>query len=171
MMKKFFSYGFDSAKAHVLYSFSKQKIPDAFVSTVFKKQYHETIKEKRDNEEISTLFFFLPSITGRKESVDQWRGNVNLIRIDFDIFLIELFSSKKTNFQPNLLNSTNSNERDPQVEMLYSVFKHMAQFSNQNLPRNVNYLKVKEKRNSESMERSVGSSNKRYDLSKFKLTY
>ena len=47
----------------------------------------------------------------------------------------------------------------------------MAQFSNQNLPRNVNYLKVKEKRNSESMEQSVGSSNKRYDLFKFKLTY
>lgn len=82
-----------------------------------------------------------------------------------------MFSSKKTNFQPNLLNSINSNERDPQVEMLYSVFKHMAQFSNQNLPRNVNYLKVKEKRNSESMEQSVGSSNKRYDLFKFKLTY
>ena len=98
MMKKFFSYGFDSAKAHVLYSFSKQKIPDAFVSTVFKKQYHETIKEKRDNEEISTLFFFLPSITGRKESVDQWRGNVNLIRIDFDIFLLNCFLQKRQIF-------------------------------------------------------------------------
>lgn len=69
-----------------------------FVSTVFKKQYHETIKEKRDNEEISTLFFFLPSITGRKESVDQWRGNVNLIRIDFDIFLLNCFLQKRQIF-------------------------------------------------------------------------
>ena len=33
----FFSYGFDSAKSKVLYSYSKNKIPDAFVSTAFKQ--------------------------------------------------------------------------------------------------------------------------------------
>ena len=32
----FFSYGFDSDKTAILYSTSKQKIPDAFVSTAFK---------------------------------------------------------------------------------------------------------------------------------------
>ena len=33
----FFSYGFDTEKASVLYSSSKQKVPDAFISTSFKK--------------------------------------------------------------------------------------------------------------------------------------
>ena len=55
--------------------------------------------------------------------------------------------------------------------MLYSLFKHMAQVSNQNLSRNVDYLNVKEKRNSDSMEWSVGSTKRRYYSSKFKLTY
>ena len=68
----FFSYGFDSAKSKVLYSYSKNKIPDAFVSTVFKKRYPEIRNEKRDNEDSSSLFFFLPSITDRKESVNGW---------------------------------------------------------------------------------------------------
>ena len=67
----FFSYGFDSAKSKVLYSYSKNKIPDAFVSTVFKKLYPEIRNEKRDNEDSSSLFFFLPSMTDRKESINQ----------------------------------------------------------------------------------------------------
>ena len=49
----FFSYGFDSAKSKVLYSYSKNKIPDAFVSTAFKKHYSEIRNEKRDNEDSS----------------------------------------------------------------------------------------------------------------------
>ena len=54
----FFSYGFDSSKSKVLYSYSKIKIRDAFVSTAFKKRYSEIRNEKRDNEDSSSLFFF-----------------------------------------------------------------------------------------------------------------
>ena len=43
----FFSYGFDSAKSKVLYSYSKNKFPDAFVSTAFKKHYSEIRNEKK----------------------------------------------------------------------------------------------------------------------------
>ena len=46
----FFSYGFDSDKATVLYSTSKQKIPDVFVSTTFTKHYSEIINERREKE-------------------------------------------------------------------------------------------------------------------------
>ena len=70
-------------------------------------------------------------------------------------------------YQPN---SFNERERVPQIEVLYGVFKHMAQVSNQNLQRNVAYLNLKQKRNVSEMEWSV-SSNSRFDLSKFKLTY
>ena len=57
--------------------------------------------------------------------------------------------------------------RDPQVEMLHGVFKHMAQVSNQNLERNIAYLNLKQNRSSNEMEWS----NNRFDSSKFKLTY
>ena len=90
----FFSYGFDSAKSKVLYSYSKNKIPDAFVSTAFKK-HSEIRNEKRDNEDSSSLSFFLPSITDRKESINQWMGHVNLVPIDLSIDFIKIYSSKK----------------------------------------------------------------------------
>ena len=73
-------------------------------------------------------------------------------------------------FQPNLLNSFNEKERAPQIEMLYGLFKHMAQFSNQNLQRNVTHLNLKQKRNISEMDWS-GTSNSQFDSSKFKLTY
>ena len=57
--------------------------------------------------------------------------------------------------------------RDPQVEMLYGLFKHIAQISNQNLQRNVAHLNLKQNKNTSEMEWSTT----RFDSSKFKLTY
>ena len=55
----FFSYGFDSAKSKVLYSYSKNKFPDAFVSTAFKKHYSEIRNEKKIMKiHIHFSFFF-----------------------------------------------------------------------------------------------------------------
>ena len=98
-------------------------------------------------------------------------GHVNLVPIDLTIEFIDGFLRKKEKFKPHLLNSADPKERAPQVKMLLGVFKHMAQYSNQNLSRNVDYLFVKENKKGESMEWSVGSSKHRYDSSKFKLTY
>ena len=140
----FFSYGYDSSKSKVFHSFLKHQIPDAFVWTSFKKYFNEIKNEKRGNE--NSLFFYLPSITDRKEGINQWKGNPSLNPVDFEISFIESFSSKNRKFQPHLLNSTDFKKREPQVEMLYGLFKHMAQFSNQNLSRNVTHLNVKEKR-------------------------
>ena len=128
------------------------------------------MNERQEKEDSSTLFYFLPSITDLKESINQWRENVNLNPVDFTMKFIESFCSKKAKVEPHLLNSDDL-ERCNQVEMLYGLFKHMAKVSNQNLIRNVDYLNVAEKRDSEKMEWSVGSSKQRYDSSKFKLTY
>ena len=163
----FFSY----VKAKILYSYSKHQIPDAFVSTAFKKHYNEIINEKREIEDSSSLFFYLPSITDTKEEINQWKNNPSLTPIDFTISFIENVSTKKQKFQPHLLNSFDEKERAPQVEMLYGLFKHMAQFSNQNLSRNVTYLNLKQQRNASEMKWSIGSSNSRFDSTKFKLTY
>ena len=48
--------------------------------------------------------------------------------------------------------------------MLYGFFKHIAQFSNQNLHRNVAHLNLKQNRNDSEMDWSV-SSNNRFDSS------
>ena len=42
----FLSYGYDAAKAKVLYASSKQKIPDAFCAACFNKHFSEIMNEK-----------------------------------------------------------------------------------------------------------------------------
>ena len=66
-----------------------------------------------------------------------------------------------------MLNSTDKKVRDPQVAILYDLFKHMAQVSNQNLERNIAYLNLKQNRSTSEMEWS----NAKFDSTKFKLTY
>ena len=162
----FFSYGFDKSKSKVLYSYSKQQIPDAFISTSFKKHFNEIVNEKR-NDEISSLFYFLPSISDRKEAINQWKNNPLLTPVDFSIEFIESFGTQGEKFQPHLLNSTDKKVRDPQVAILYGLFKHMAQVSNQNLERNIAYLNLKQNRSTSEMEWSSA----KFDSTKFKLTY
>ena len=162
----FLSYGCDKSKSKVLFSYSKQQIPDAFISTSFKKHFNEIINEKR-TENSSSLFYYLPSISDRKETINQWKNNPSLVPIDFSIAFIESFSPQNEKFRPDLLNSRDNKLRDPQLEMLNGLFKHMAQISNQNLERNIAYLNLKQNRNSIEMEWS----NNRFDSSKFKLTY
>ena len=125
---------------------------------------------KKETEKHSQLFYYLPSITDRKESINKWLGNVNLTLIDFDVNFIENFSTTKTKLQPHLLDSKDVSVCASQVELLRKFFRHLAHYSNQNLSRNVDCLLLKEKKNVEQMEWSAGSSNK-YDVSKFKRTY
>ena len=99
----FLSYGYDKSKSKVLYSYSKQQIPDAFVSTSYKKHFNEIMNEKR-NEDASSLFYFLPSISDRKESINQWKNNPSLVPIDFTIDFIQSFSTQSEKFRPDLLN-------------------------------------------------------------------
>ena len=161
----FFSYGYDKSESKVLYSYSKQQIPDAFISTSFKRHFNEIVNEKKD-EVSSDLFYYLPSISDRKESINQWKDNPSLSPIDFALDFIESFSEQQNEkFQPHLLDSTDPKIREPQKQILYGLFKHMAEHSNQNLERNIRHLNLE--RNSNEMEWSTA----RFDSSKFKLTY
>ena len=162
----FLSYGFNKTKSKLLYSFSKQQIPDAFVSVAFKKHFQEIINEGR-SEIKSSLFYFLPSVSDRKEVINQHKNNVALSPVDITLDFIESFSLESASFRPDLLNSSEEEERKPQIEMLYGLFKHIAKLSNQNLERNIAHLNISQDRPSSEMEWS----NKKFDSSKFKLTY
>ena len=160
----FLSYGFDKLKSKLLYSFSKQQIPNAFVSVAFKNHFEEIMNRDR-SESSSSLFYFLPSISDRKEEINQHKSNVSLYPIDITVDFIESFSVEKVSFKPDLLNSSDEKERKPQTEMLYGLFKHIAMMSNQNLERNIAHLNITQGRH------EMDWSNSKFDSSKFKLTY
>ena len=152
----FFSYGYDKSKSKVLYSFAKQQIPDTFISTSFKKHFHEVMNEKKD-EKYSKMFYYLPPISDRKEEINQYKENVSLVPMDVSVDFINSFSSEKQfDFQPKLLNSSDQKVREPVVKVVRELFKHIAKYRNQNLERNVTYLNMKENRNSNEMEWSTG---------------
>ena len=159
----FLSYGFDKLKSKLLYSFSKQQIPNAFVSVAFKNHFEEIMNG--DRSESSSLFYFLPSVSDRKEEINQHKNNVSLSPIDITTDFIESFSVEQVSFKPDLLSSSDEKERKPQTEMLYGLFKHIATMSNQNLERNIAYLNITQGRH------EMEWSNSKFDSSKFKLTY
>ena len=165
----FLSYGYNKTKSTAVYSFCKEQIPNAFVSVAFKKHFDEIVNESSSKSDVkSSLFYFLPSISDRKESVNQFKNNVSLYPCDVSAELIESFSPLKgVSFRPDLLNSVKEEERKPQTEMLYGLFKHIAEMSNQNLQRNIVHLNLLQSRSPSEMEWS----NKKFDSSKFKLTY
>ena len=163
----FFSYGFNKNKSKVLYSYSKQQIPDTFVTTSFKKHFQEVVNEKKD-EKFSKMFYYLPSISDRKEEINQYKDNVSLTPMDVSLDFISSFSDEKSLvFQPQLLNCKDKKIREPIVKVCRALFRHIANYSNQNLERNVTYLNLKSNRDSSEMEWTTG----RFDCSKFKLTY
>ena len=161
----FLSYGFDKLKSKLLYSFSKQQIPNAFVSVAFKNHFEEIMNGNRSESSSSSLFYFLPSLSDRKEEINQHKNNVSLFPIDITLDFIESFSVEKISFKPDLLNSSDEKERKPQTEMLYGLFKHIATMSNQYLERNIAHLNITQGRH------EMEWSNSKFDSSKFKLTY
>ena len=161
----FFSYGVNQEKSKV-YSVAKDRIPNAIISTWFKKHFLEIMNERRDNEESSTVFFYLPSITDSQEKI-----NLYLNPIDCSLeFLNSFSSSEKVSFQPRLLNSTDGEKRNPQVEILYNFFRQMADTGNASLIRNADYLVASGKQDNSNIV-LVGPSKKRFDSTKFKSSY
>ena len=53
------------------------------------------MNERREKEDFSTLFYYLPSITDRKDDINQHRNNVNLSPVDCSISFVESFTKQK----------------------------------------------------------------------------
>ena len=148
----------------------KQKIPDACISTAFRKHYSEIMNERREKEDFSTLLYYIPSITYRKEDLNLHHNNVNLSPVDCLISFIESFSKAKEKINPLLFNSTDQDLRKLQVEILYGVFRQMAEHSNNNLKRNADFLLAKLNEKADNIP-WLGPTKQRFDSSLYKLTY
>ena len=93
----FFSYRYDKSKSQILYSYSKNQIPDAFVSTAFRRHFSEVANEKKEKEDSSSLFFFLPSITDRKEEINNGKIIRLLLQLILLLNLFKNFHQRKQN--------------------------------------------------------------------------
>ena len=135
----FLSYGYDLEKSKQLYSSFKKEMPNVFTSTSFKK--FNDFLTSTDKGEYSTLFYFLPSITDRKEKINQFKNNVQLypLTVQFDEF--SEFNNGKQ-FFPQHLESTDPELRSIARETVVNYMKHVTNISNSNLKRNAITLTI-----------------------------
>ena len=89
-MRFSFLYEFDEEKSKLLYSYSKKRIPNAVISSCFKKHFHEFLNKRREKEDFSSLFYYLPSTTNRKEKKNQFKDNMSLNPIDCSLKFLNL---------------------------------------------------------------------------------
>ena len=104
----FFSYGYDKTKSVLLYSTFKQVLPNIFQGTSFKKHKEMLLNKKQGS---SRLFFYLPSMMDRKETINKFRENVQLHSIDCLYNDFVEYLPKNEPFSPQDLDS-NDPEKD-----------------------------------------------------------
>ena len=127
---------------------------------------HKDYLKGDDKGESSSLFCYLRSTTDQKESVNQYKGNVQLHPTDCAYEKFSEFSSKKSNFFPHHLESTDTKEGEIAREIVVNFMKHIVSISNANLSRNANCLVI---------NRNIGSDvnilGMEVESKKFKLSY
>ena len=137
----FWTYGFDEEKSSVLYCYSKQPMPNVFKGTVF-NAYSSKMLNERDRNKFSKIFFYLPSITDRKEKINQYRDQVSLTPVDYKLERFADFSPEGYSFNPALLQLSRP-EYENAKATLYRFFENSIEVSNTNLIQNVYSLMKK----------------------------
>ena len=139
----FLSYGYDPDKSKQLYSSFKREIPNVLESTSFKK-FNEFLLST-DKGDFSTLFYFLPSITDRKEKINQFKSNVQLypLTVQYDEF--PDYNKERKPFFPQHLESSDPKLRSLARETFVNYMKHITNYSNNNLKRNAKSLILTDK--------------------------
>ena len=114
------------------FSSFKHPIPNIFQGTAFKK-HTKLLIEKKGTAGSSNLFFVLFSTTSRKEKINNFFNNVHLHPIDCVYEDFSDYSLMRKTFYLQHLDSRLTEEREAAKEIVFSNFKHMAEFSNSNL--------------------------------------
>ena len=164
----FWTYGFNVEKSSLLYCYSKQPMPNVFKGTAFNVYSNEMLSE-RDRNEYSKIFFYLPSITDRKEKINQYRDQVSLTPVDCKLERFEDFSPSGYAFNPSHLQPSHPKYTDAK-STLYKFFENSIEVSNANLIQNV-YSLMKKKNIKSDLTWGVNMTQKKIDNEKFKLGY
>ena len=162
----FLSYGFSSEHSSVLYCHSKQPIPNIFRGTSFNTHKFQTYLENTSKR--SDLYFYLPTITDRKEDINRYKSMVSLVLVTSSVADIGTFSPEGYKFDPSHLDQAGKN-RDCARETLYSYFQNVAKVFNANLIQNVYALIKKKKIDHSTLKWAPSMSQSKANYSKFSL--
>ena len=139
----FFIYGFSAEHASILFCCSRQCIPNGFKGTAFNTHKLQNIAEAKEG--MSDIFFYLPSITDRKKSVNRYRDQVYLAPVSCTLSDICKFSPEGYSFNPAHLDMHEETEECHSArQTVIEFFRNAVKFSNSNLIQNV-YTLIKEK--------------------------
>ena len=162
--ESFLTYAFSAEHSNKLFCFSKQPIPNIFKGTAFhahKLQTYADNKAKRSN-----VFFYLPSITDRKESINRYRDQVSLVPVASTIAEISKFSPENYDFEPAHLEQPGEEYSNAKLT-LYRYLKNASRVSNSNLIQNVYALIKKKNIDHASLKWGLSMPKSKVDFGKF----
>ena len=142
--ESFLTYGYSAEDSAILFCYSKQPMPNIFRSAAFNAHKLQTYADS--STQMSDVFFYLPSITDRKESINRYKDQVSLIPVSCNIQEVSKFAPEGYEFNPTHLDHYEEMDVCTNARMtLYNFFKNACKASNSNLIQNVHALIKKEK--------------------------
>ena len=159
----FYTYGFDPKKSSIL--------PNVFKRTAF--NCHDLLSVTESKSTLSNIFFFLPSITDRKEEINRYKDQVALVPITFTIEDFSKFSPREDYvFNPADLDSGIESEKAILASQTVEKWFHTAaRMSNNNLQQNVFVLIKKEGLNQDELEWASSLPQSKVEKGKFALGF
>ena len=132
-----FTYRYDAEHASILYCYSRQCMPNVFKGTAFNTHKLQNVAEAKEGA--SNIFFYLPLITDRKESVNRYRDQVSLVPVTCTVDDTSKFSRQQGyKFNPAHLDlDSETDENACARETVIEFFHNAVKFSNSNLTQNV----------------------------------
>ena len=130
-------------RKHFLLMAIKQPMPNMFRGTSFNSHKLESYAENKAKS--SNLFFYLPSITDRKEQINRYKDQGSLVPVSSTIADFEIFAPEGNRFNPLHLNLSPEDESCKNARLtLYRYLANACKVSSANLMQNV-YTLMKEK--------------------------
>ena len=163
----FWTYGFSKEKPSLLYYYSKQPMPNVFKGTF--NAYSNEMLSERDRNNFSKIFY-LPSITDRKEKINQYRDQVSLTPVDCKLERFADFSLEGYGFNPSHLQPSHPEYANARAT-LYKFFENSIEVSNANLIQNVYSLMKKKNIKHSDLKWGVSMPQSRIDNDRFSLGY
>ena len=166
----FFTYGYNAEYASILFCYSKQCMPNVFKGTAFNTHKLQNIAEAKEGR--SDIFFYLPSITDRKESVNRYRDQVYLVPVTCSLADLSKFNPEGYQFNPaDLDKDEESEECHGARNTMIEFFRNAVKLSNSNLIQNV-YALIKDKNNEHSaLKWAPSMAQSKVDVGRFSTSF
>ena len=162
--ESFWSYGYDEEKSNLLYCFLKQPMPNFFCFNCYS---NEMLNER---EGFSNIFFILPSVTDRREKINQYKDQVSLMPVDCKFEKFADYAPEGYSFDPSHLSKGHPRLYDAR-KTIYKFFADAAEVSNTNLIQNVYSLKKKKGLKHSDVKWGINMLQNKIDDERFSLRY